>query len=143
MSQHARAATRQTPAPVIVRWAASLLAAYSLMVLVYVLTLPPGASEFAHALVATSIARILGSAVMVWGVARGLPWGRWVTLAVGGLWAAFNALALLEYSAVPRVAPMQTLYFGPAGIMSLLLLCGAIGCLLFPQSRSWFRRGAV
>jgi hypothetical protein len=38
------------------------------------------------------------------------------------------------------VVTMRTLYFGPMGIMALLLLGGAIGCLLLPQSRAWFRR---
>jgi hypothetical protein len=143
MNQHAFASRQRTPAPLAVRWAAGLLAAYGLMVLVHLLILSPSVNGIAPSLMRTSIRRFLGAAVMVWGVTRGLSWGRWLTLALGGLWAVFSGLALIEYAGSPTVASMQTLYFGPAGVMAFLLLGGAIGCLLLPQSRAWFRRRTV
>jgi len=143
MSQHASAPAQQPSTPVAVRWAAGLLAVYSLMVLAHVFTLSPRDSEFDASLLRTAIGRMQGAAAMAWGVARGRSWGRWLTLALGGLWAGFCALALVEYAGTPAVAPRQTLVFGPVGIMALLLLGGAIGCLLVPRSRLWFRRAAV
>ena len=60
MSQHASAPGQQPPTPVAVRWAAGLLAVYSLMVLVHVFTLSPRDSEFDAAMLRTAIGRSSG-----------------------------------------------------------------------------------
>ncbi len=140
MNWHSSVARTRSGPPVAVFLTVGLLGAYSLLALLHLATLSSLPSEVSEGHIRSTVMRALGGALMAAGVARRASWGRWLTFALGGLWAAFSALALIQYAGGSLVAPTRMIYLGPVGVVALLLLGSAIGLLLLPQSRVWFGR---
>ena len=129
--------------PASVRAAALLLLLYGVLVVagaVLLHTMGGGvdAADFVDALV-----RLAGMGVLAWGLLRRRRWAWWISVLLGGLWIVLAVFAVVVFATTDArdLLPLPTLSVSfMAG--SILLLAGALSCLLSPSARAFFRRPA-
>ena len=133
----------RAPAPPTVRAAALLLFLYGVLVVVgaaVMHTLGGGvdAADWADALV-----RLAGMAVLARGLRRLRRWAWWISVLLGAFWIIVAGFAAVVFATTDALSllPLPTLSVTlMAG--SILLLGGALACLLSGSARTAFRRSS-
>jgi len=134
-----------TGVPATLRWAALVLGAYGLVVVVNATVLQAtndwvGLAEYPRALI-----RALGAALVAWGLLRRARWAWWLGVVLALFWLATSIFGFLMFLGI-RTPEADALL--PPGFYALLattcvLLGAAAALLLAPSSRAAVGRGAA
>jgi hypothetical protein len=131
----------QRGTPTTVRWAALALVAYAVVILVSATVLQAindweAAGEYPRAVI-----RVLGVALVVWGLLRRARWAWWLGVALPLLWIVSGIAALAMFLSVRTDEADAVLppAFYPLLSVTMTLLTVALVLLVLPGSRAAFR----